>query len=217
MRFDSMAVRQWMMPVAWTIGPGDEWSTCVSMNADQNFVISGVVSGPSFGGFDYSLTIMGEFWTWKAGNTFGWEGDELSVQTLVLSDGGYLIIGTSSAVGPANVNAYVVRTDTLCDAAEPVVFTTGLDPVTTRAGTTSRIYPVPAESRIVLLTDPLFANQEIDLSILDPAGRCLHRLRLMPVPEGTEYQIELPQLAPGWYVMHLQTTRAQAALRLIIR
>ncbi|MBI5058900.1 T9SS type A sorting domain-containing protein [candidate division KSB1 bacterium] len=92
-------------------GANDEWAFSVQQVADGDYIVAGITSSFGAGQRDIYLVKADErgdtLWT----RTIGGEGNDEGWGIQQLSDGGYVIAGTTRSYGAGNWDYYLVRTD----------------------------------------------------------------------------------------------------------
>lgn len=77
------------------------------------------------------------------------------------------------------------------------------------------VYPNPNRGRFSVRFDALDAATAL-LTISDLAGRAVHERELSAQPGGNEYDVELPELSSGVYVLQLRAGDAVRSVKLVI-
>jgi hypothetical protein len=215
-RFDAMGNSMWELPQAWTIGSGDQFTTSLVVNDSNFFVYSGWFAGPTVGGYDYFITVMGDFYNWRSGTSFGDLEDELLVETIFCHDGGYLLMGQTDGLGPANTNMYVVKTGPQCQSPGNIVYTTGFKEDAASQAATLNVFPNPARETVYLQHSGFMASQDFYVRITDLQGRQMSEAVLRPMQAGL-IKLGLDGLNPGLYLLEIRGASVRMGARLMVQ
>jgi hypothetical protein len=217
MRFDSMAFPHWSMPAPWTIGPGDEYATSININDSNDFVICSTITGVDVSEWDYSITIMGEFWLFKYSNTFGGLEVEETYSAIPTLDQGYIIDGHTTGEGPANSSVYIVKIGHDCLSPGPVVNTVGIkdEAMGTAPGTLS-VFPNPSNGDFYLVPSAEWLGSPMELQVLDVSGRLVYKSSITEFSEGEWLEVDLRGMPPGVYILNCKNPLISSCSKLIV-
>lgn len=97
----------WINQVA---GGQGEWEgRSIRENYDGGLVLAGYTSSYGAGGYDFYMAQTDLNGSWISGPNFGGSGNELCWGMDLVSDGGYVLVGTTDGLGPGITAVYVVK------------------------------------------------------------------------------------------------------------
>ncbi len=215
-RFDAMGNSMWELPQPWTIGSGDQFTRSLVVNDSNYFAYSGWFAGPTVGGYDFFITVMGDYFNWRSGASFGDIEDEYLVETIFCHDGGYLLIGQTDGLGPANTNMYVVKTGPQCQSPFNVVYTTGVTENAAHHEVRLKIFPNPAQDKVFLQSGAFVQDCDYNILLTDLQGRMLIEKKLTPIQDGV-ISLRLDGLNSGLFLIEIRSEGLLLGGRLLVQ
>lgn len=196
----------WINQVA---GGQGEWEgRSIRENYDGGLVLAGITSSYGAGGYDYYMTLTDPDGYWISGPNFGGGGNEQCWGMDLVSDGGYVLVGTTDGMGPGITAVYVVKNagDVITDP-----FNVDFDPLVVRE--------VVNQTPIILSPNPVDPDGSLELApaeflakgwsaeLLDLNGA------LVGIGQGRpgDRLLSIPGLSPGAYILRLRTPDGQNA------
>ncbi len=199
MRIDSNMNFVWKMPEFWNIGPGNDVANHVELNDSLQYIISGYTDGAGSGGNDITINIMGEWNNHKFGSTLGSLGDEMAYNAFQTSDDGYLILGTTTEMGPSNTNLYVIKMRPNYSSDTTCIYTIGIDnSPSMHDASIMQVYPNPAHDAIQLYFSDT-PHTDILIKIYNIQGICIQQLKNNG--SNDNISIDISQLSRGMYFL----------------
>ena len=110
-------------------GIGNDWGNSVRQTTDGGYIIAGYTSSYGAGNNDVYLiktnNLGDTLWT----KTYGGIGDDEANSVQQTSDGGYIIIGSTSSFGNGGTDVYLIKTDSIGDTLFTKTYGDSLDDV----------------------------------------------------------------------------------------
>ncbi len=183
-------------------GTGDWDGRSVRENYDGGLVLAGITSSFGAGGYDYYMAQTDPDGYWISGPNFGTAGDEQCWGMDLVSDGGYILVGTTDGIGPGSSAVYVVKNagDVITD---PLV--TDFDPLV--------VGDEVSDDRIIIFPNPVISGGTMNLApakilnngweveILDLKGSLVGNAKGRP----GDRLMSVPTLPSGTYVLRFST------------
>lgn len=195
---------------------GDLQGYSIRVDYGGGLVLAGATSSYGGGGYDFYLAHTDAFGFWQSGPTYGGPGDEVCRDMDLVSDGGYVLVGSTDGFGPGTSAVFVVKSDGegMDGSVEE-----GFDPLRVNA-------PAKQEAGLALWPNPVsgahgmvFLKGELDRSTGWQAVLFAADGREVGVFIGTPGQdaLILPRIAGGTYFLRFIQGRTLAVLPLVVQ
>lgn len=92
-------------------GKGDDVGTCVQLDSDSNYIITGWTESEGAGGADVWLLKVNPYSRLLWSKTYGGGLDDKGEYVLETPDGGYLIVGKTCSFGAGSWDVWLLKTD----------------------------------------------------------------------------------------------------------
>ncbi|HQW05916.1 MAG TPA: hypothetical protein PLV08_13365 [Flavobacteriales bacterium] len=185
---------EWSQPVS---SAGNDWEARDVLSlADGRIAVSGYTAEYGAGDRDVSLLFLNASGNFLSGPTYGGGGRDEVWSLDLADDGAFYLAGSTTSYGPGMESMFIIRSDgdTLNGSVTSYNDPVGLKPIHERDELTLGPVPVRSGGALYILGD---GNTVRFAHILDATGRIVAKV---PVRSG---RLELPQLTPGIFVVHL--------------
>ncbi len=182
-------------------GANNDFAHSIQQTADEGYIIAGVsYSSVDAGGDAYVIKIDSEGnvqWT----ETYGGTSHESAYSIQQTADGGYILSGTTTSNEAGNYDVYLIKleppvgTEESYEVEIETYHTVSLEPIS----------PNPSFSNMnITYGIPAFTN--VELSVVDLAGRLVERLISDQLPAGCHTTIWIPsvEVPSGCYLVVLE-------------
>jgi hypothetical protein len=174
--------------------------------SNGRLVFSGFTKAFGLGNEEAYFLLANELGQFIEGSTYGTTEADLANSIEKCSDGGFIMAGSTSGVGPGFKSVFVLKTDSLGHTTIPII-QEGFDPLSvsgeTQKPNAALVYPNPLQNGNWLSVDKSVATSSV-VRISTPTGRLVQEFKVLE--GGRSVQCRLP--TAGYYILAVHSINA---------
>ncbi len=193
-------------------GGSGEWEgRSIRVNHGGGLVLAGITSSYGAGGFDFYMAQTDDLGYWISGPNYGTPGEEQCWSMDLTDDGGYVLVGTTTGIGPGAAAVLVVK-----NAGDVISgpFIMDFDPLEVPDRTAERGLRVAPNPVAVGATVQLWGALREDghVTMIASDGRVTASFEL----NAGNRTVQLPAVRPGLYTLKLVTANGRSLVSTLV-